>query len=320
MRAKVLWACWVLPAVALGATATTRPTPAEELDAELAAQVKIPEPELVIVTDGPDPARFDLLEGTVELDGRPLAGPMEPGWGKPYYQGTVVPGNHVLTAQFSYRGTPDGGVSLERLVHLPRAGEGGVPGPARAAAGGPSPGRGARGAGRPAEPAGLPGGAGARDDRQGGRRADAAASAPEGDRRRTSSPRSSSRRRSPPRRRRPRLRRPRPRRSRSPRSRPASPPPAPRWTWPRRGCRRRSPPRRIRRRRSPRARAEKRRTARGRPLSMNRAGRTTGARRPASRGRPSSSLPAPASAPAAYLANSIVNSPLPWVAERRSVE
>ena len=108
MWAKVYWVCWVLPAVALGATATTRPTPAEELDAELAAQVKIPDPELVIVTDGPDPARFDLLEGTVELDGRPLSGPMEPGWGKPYYQGTVVPGNHVLTAQFSYRGTPTG--------------------------------------------------------------------------------------------------------------------------------------------------------------------------------------------------------------------
>lgn len=108
MRAKILWACWVLPAMALGATATSRPTPAEELDAELAAQVKIPGPELVIVTDGPDPARFDLLEGTVELDGRPLAGPMEPGWGKPYYRGAVVPGNHVLTVQFSYRGTPTG--------------------------------------------------------------------------------------------------------------------------------------------------------------------------------------------------------------------
>jgi hypothetical protein len=108
MRVRFLWAFWMLPAVALGATAPTRPTPAEELDAELAAQVKIPDPELVIVTDGPEPARFELMDGTVELDGRPLPGPMQPGWGKPYYSGAVLPGNHVLTAQFSYRGTPTG--------------------------------------------------------------------------------------------------------------------------------------------------------------------------------------------------------------------
>jgi len=108
MRAKLLWACWAVPTLALGATAPSRPTPAEELDAELAAQVKIPEPELVIVTDGPDPARFELLEGTVDLDGRPLAGTLEPGWGKPFFQGPVVAGNHVLTAQFAYRGNPTG--------------------------------------------------------------------------------------------------------------------------------------------------------------------------------------------------------------------
>jgi len=107
MRAPLLLACWILPALALGASTPTR-SPAEELDAELAAQVKIPEPELVVMTDGPDPARFDLLEGTVELDGRPLGGAMEPGWGKELYRGQVVPGNHVLTAQFTYRGSKTG--------------------------------------------------------------------------------------------------------------------------------------------------------------------------------------------------------------------
>jgi hypothetical protein len=107
MRALLLLACWILPALALGASTPTR-SPAEELDAELAQQVKIPEPELVVVTDGPDPARFELLEGTVELDGRPLAGPMEPGWGKELFRGPVVPGNHVLTGQFTYRGSKTG--------------------------------------------------------------------------------------------------------------------------------------------------------------------------------------------------------------------
>src|SRR6516225_9840637 len=101
MRALVTLACWTVPALALGANTPAR-SPAEELDAELAAQVKIPEPELVVVTDGPDPARFDLLEGTVELDGRPLGGTMEPGWGKELFRGQVVPGNHVLTVQFTY--------------------------------------------------------------------------------------------------------------------------------------------------------------------------------------------------------------------------
>src|SRR5215472_1827357 len=107
MRAPLLLACWMMPALALGASTPTR-SPAEELDAELAQQVKIPEPELVVVTDGPDPARFDLLEGTVELDGRALGGAMEPGWGKELFRGQVVPGNHVLTAQFTYRGSKTG--------------------------------------------------------------------------------------------------------------------------------------------------------------------------------------------------------------------
>jgi len=97
----------MLPALALGASTPTR-SPAEELDADLGQQVKIPEPELVVVTDGPDPARFDLLEGTVELDGRALGGAMEPGWGKELFRGQVVPGNHVLTAQFTYRGSKTG--------------------------------------------------------------------------------------------------------------------------------------------------------------------------------------------------------------------
>ncbi len=97
----------MLPALALGATTPGR-SPAEELEAELATQVSIPEPELVVVTDGPDPARFQLFEGTVELDGRPLPGPVEPGWGKEFFRGQVVPGNHVITAQFGYRGAKTG--------------------------------------------------------------------------------------------------------------------------------------------------------------------------------------------------------------------
>jgi hypothetical protein len=107
MRALVSLACWTLPALALAASTPTR-SPQEELEAELAQQVKIPEPELVVVTDGPDPAKFELVEGTVELDGRVLPGPMEPGWGKELHRGTVVVGNHVLTAQFTYRGSRTG--------------------------------------------------------------------------------------------------------------------------------------------------------------------------------------------------------------------
>ena len=107
MRALLSLACWTLPALALAASTPSR-SPAEELEAELAAQVKIPEPELVVVTDGPDPAKFELLEGTVDLDGRPLGGPMEPGWGKELFRGPVVSGNHVLTAQFTYRGSKTG--------------------------------------------------------------------------------------------------------------------------------------------------------------------------------------------------------------------
>jgi hypothetical protein len=107
MRLLLPWACWMVPALALGANTPTR-SPAEELEAELAQQVKIPEPELVVVTDGPDPERFDLLDGTVELDGRPLEGRMEPGWGKELFRGTLVPGNHVLTAMFVYRGSKTG--------------------------------------------------------------------------------------------------------------------------------------------------------------------------------------------------------------------
>jgi len=106
MRALLTLACW-LPALALDATAPTK-SPQEELEAELEQQVKIPEPELVVVTDGPDPAKFELMEGTVELDGRPLPGPMEPGWGKELYRGAVVVGNHVLAAQFTYRGSKTG--------------------------------------------------------------------------------------------------------------------------------------------------------------------------------------------------------------------
>jgi hypothetical protein len=95
----------MVPVLALAANTPTR-SPAEELDAELAKQqAKIPEPELVVVTDGPDPEKFDLLDGTVELDGRPLEGRLEPGWGKELFRGTVVPGNHVLTAMFVYRGS-----------------------------------------------------------------------------------------------------------------------------------------------------------------------------------------------------------------------
>ena len=97
----------MVPVLALGATTPTR-SPAEELDAELAKQVNIPEPELVVVTDGPDPARFELLEATVELDGRPLPGPVAPGWGNEFFRGAVVPGNHVITAQFAYRGSKTG--------------------------------------------------------------------------------------------------------------------------------------------------------------------------------------------------------------------
>ena len=109
MRSGLPWVCSMLPALALAAgSPTSTRSPAEELDAELAEQVKIPEPELVVVTDGPDPARFELLDGSVELDGRPLAGKVEPGWGKELFRGAVVPGNHVLTAQFAYRGSKTG--------------------------------------------------------------------------------------------------------------------------------------------------------------------------------------------------------------------
>src|SRR5262249_43452786 len=108
MRVMLPLAFWMLPAMALGGTPAPTRTPAEEIDAELAAQVKIPEPELVIVTDGPDPARFDLLEGAVELDGRALPGPVQAGWGQEFFRGTVVPGNHVLTAVLAYRGSKTG--------------------------------------------------------------------------------------------------------------------------------------------------------------------------------------------------------------------
>ncbi len=97
----------MLPALALAASTPSR-SPAEELEAELAKQVSIPEPELVVVTDGPDPVRFQLLEAKVELDGRPLPGPVEPGWGREFFRGPVVPGNHVLAAQFAYRGSKTG--------------------------------------------------------------------------------------------------------------------------------------------------------------------------------------------------------------------
>jgi hypothetical protein len=99
--------CWLVPALALAAGTSTR-SPAEELDAELAKQVNIPEPELVVVTDGPDPTKFDLVDATVDLDGRALPGPVAPGWGKELYRATVVPGNHVLTGVFTYRGSKTG--------------------------------------------------------------------------------------------------------------------------------------------------------------------------------------------------------------------
>ncbi len=102
MRVGLPWACWMVPALALATDAPKR-SPAEELEAELQAQVKIPGPELVVITDGPDPARFELVAAQVELDGRPLPGPVEPGWGKVLHRGPLPTGNHVIAAQFGYR-------------------------------------------------------------------------------------------------------------------------------------------------------------------------------------------------------------------------
>lgn len=76
MRRWTLWVCFALPGVALAAEPVGTRSAAEELDAELSAQVKIPGPELVIITDGPDPERYALAEGSVALDGRTLPGPI----------------------------------------------------------------------------------------------------------------------------------------------------------------------------------------------------------------------------------------------------
>ena len=98
------------PADAAGAGAgggeRAHPLSRGELEAELAQQVKIPEPELG-GDRRPDPARFDLLDGTVELDGRPLEGRMSRG-GKGALPWAGGSGNHVLTALFVYRGSKTG--------------------------------------------------------------------------------------------------------------------------------------------------------------------------------------------------------------------
>src|SRR5262249_13092288 len=104
MRHWMSWLCFALPVAALAAQPSGTRSAAEELDAELNAQVKIPGPELVIITDGPDPDRYALAEAAMTLDGRPLPGPVQPGLGKRFYEGPISAGNHVITAEFVYRG------------------------------------------------------------------------------------------------------------------------------------------------------------------------------------------------------------------------
>jgi hypothetical protein len=104
MRHWMSLLCFALPVAGLSAEPAGTRSAAEEVDAELNAQVKIPGPELVVITDGPDPERYALSAATVTLDGRQLPGPVEPGWGKRFYEGPISAGNHVLTAEFVYRG------------------------------------------------------------------------------------------------------------------------------------------------------------------------------------------------------------------------
>jgi hypothetical protein len=100
--------CWLVPAAALAAETPIHRSAADELEAELRAQIDIPDPELVIVTDGPDPERYGLVEALVEVDGAAVPGPVQPGWGMELYRSRIVPGNHVITAQFVYRGGKTG--------------------------------------------------------------------------------------------------------------------------------------------------------------------------------------------------------------------
>jgi len=108
MRHWMSWVWFAIPVVALAAAPAGTRSPAEELDAELNAQVKIPGPELVVITDGPDPDRYALAEGSVTLDGKPLPGPVQPGWGKRFWEGPIAAGNHVITAEFAYRAARTG--------------------------------------------------------------------------------------------------------------------------------------------------------------------------------------------------------------------
>jgi hypothetical protein len=108
MRRWMSWVCFALPAAALSAEPVGTRSAAEELDAELNAQVKIPGPELVVITDGPDPERYALSDGAVTLDGKALPGPVQPGWGKRFWEGPIAAGNHVITAEFVYRAARTG--------------------------------------------------------------------------------------------------------------------------------------------------------------------------------------------------------------------
>ena len=108
MRHWMSWVWFAIPVVALAAAPAGTRSPAEEVDAELNAQVKIPGPELVVITDGPDPDRYALAEGSVTLDGKPLPGPVQPGWGKRFWEGPIAAGNHVITAEFAYRAARTG--------------------------------------------------------------------------------------------------------------------------------------------------------------------------------------------------------------------
>ncbi len=314
------------------------------------AQVKIPGPELVIITDGPDPERYALSRATVALDGKPLPGPVQPGWGKRFYEGPIAAGNHVLTAEFVYRGGRTGAYPWSDTYGFR------VPGKVEFQAQ-----RGLRlvvhlrvethdEAEDAARQARLPGRARAGDDRQGRRHAAAAAAAAEGDARgavpaarltpaaRDWSGDSAAAAPSKP-------------KKKSRRRRPALPDvPAPPSMSPPPGCRRRSPRPRLR---HPRNRAGKGRRAQAAARLEARVCRT--------RGRSTTETPETSRAPpdvlrgalgsfddamrpdyrrsaasfsryffiisscscfgtGAYLANSIVNLPLPCVAERRSVE
>jgi hypothetical protein len=108
MRRALPCLCWLVPAAALAADAPIHRSAADELEAELRAQISIPDPELVIVTDGPDPERYGLAEALVEVDGAPVPGPVQPGWGKELFRSRITPGNHVITAQFVYRASKTG--------------------------------------------------------------------------------------------------------------------------------------------------------------------------------------------------------------------